>query len=677
MDPTKSTPPQSAASTSADLQFADYHAPSLKSGVYRIEVTQAIAADGIPAGEQFSTSQRFAVQGERFRLTPDAIHAVFPPAGSIGDHGTVLPHVILNRTTLPWERIAARDAPIEEVPAAPWLALLVFDEAEKPEPKLCTLAELQEATDGWPGVAREPGQEAEDQVTVIEVARSLFERLVPSIEALRYLAHVRRQVDAGGALVGSERAVVLGSRLPSPSGVSVAHLVSVEERYVRRTGAEAFVFDTGAGSDGAIRLVSLASWRFACVTPKASFMGLLVHLDKEPSTLRLPPPPAAQSAPAGKDAANLQQASARAAEALLRRGYVPCSHLLRAGERTVSWYHGPLTPLRDAPADVAAIASVKLADALVRYHEDHGMFDVSYAAAWELGRLLALDSGVMSVALYRWKHAHARFTHAGAALVEAHLPTSPAAALTPSLPAAASTWLEGARLLQGIPFDYLVPDERLLPIESIRFFQIDARWIACLFAGALSLGGPASASAAQQAQEEIERLSSGAGRPVSGFLLRSAVVAGFPAMTVDGYCLAGGEVGDPDRTFPDEARATLLRMDRLSPSVLLCLFSAAVDVVVFHLPPEVVHAGLLVDPETSLLSKRLRRGDGEETQVKLDAIPWRGEEASRVVDVDALVASIAAKAPALGLDTPIAPAMFGLQMLEGAPRVRFLIARED
>ena len=37
-------------------------------------------------------------------------------------------------------------------------------------------------------------------------------------------------------------------------------------------------------------------------------------------------------------------------------------------------------------------------------------------------------------------------------------------------------FLSHLRLVVGVPFDYLVPDDRLLPDESIRFFYIDRSW---------------------------------------------------------------------------------------------------------------------------------------------------------------------------------------------------------
>ena len=48
---------------------------------------------------------------------------------------------------------------------------------------------------------------------------------------------------------------------------------------------------------------------------------------------------------------------------------------------------------------------VTAADQLVRYDSSSGMFDVSYAAAWELGRLLMLRRRRISVAFFNWKRA--------------------------------------------------------------------------------------------------------------------------------------------------------------------------------------------------------------------------------------------------------------------------------
>ena len=44
------------------------------------------------------------------------------------------------------------------------------------------------------------------------------------------------------------------------------------------------------------------------------------------------------------------------------------------------------------------------------------------------------------------------------------------------------------RLLEQVPFCYLVPDSLLLPPESIRFFYVDRNWTDALIQGALSVG---------------------------------------------------------------------------------------------------------------------------------------------------------------------------------------------
>jgi hypothetical protein len=99
-------------------------------------------------------------------------------------------------------------------------------------------------------------------------------------------------------------------------------------------------------------------------------------------------------------------------------------------------------------------------------------------------------------------------------------------------------FLARLRLLHGVPFSYLVPDAKLLPIESIRFF-IDRAWTDALVQGALSVGTISSADRTQleavyphiraevdEAERSIrqpkgeELLKAGSGT-ITGFILRS------------------------------------------------------------------------------------------------------------------------------------------------------------
>ena len=71
-----------------------------------------------------------------------------------------------------------------------------------------------------------------------------------------------------------------------------------------------------------------------------------------------------------------------------------------------------------------------------------------------------------------------------------HLPVDalspPKGEPNPKLPQVVTDWFESLRKLEPVPFRYLVPDERMLPVESIRFFEIDSHWIDCLVDGAFS-----------------------------------------------------------------------------------------------------------------------------------------------------------------------------------------------
>src|SRR4051812_13988128 len=161
-------------------------------------------------------------------------------------------------------------------------------------------------------------------------------------------------------------------------------------------------------------------------------------------------------------------------------------------------------------------------------------------------------------------------------------------------------WLAKLRLLEAVPFSHLVADTALLPPESIRFFHLDRGWTDALVEGALSVGTATTADRAALEElytvirdevDEAERLvrlvgwtpgaavPTGPAGPVTGFVLRSRMVSGWPALHVRGYGTdnlavdpraADDEVGDADDKRLD--KLTLLRMERLAPAVLLVLF---------------------------------------------------------------------------------------------------------
>lgn len=626
--PTSSTP---------KVEFVQYHQPAVESGLYDLHVEQTISSTGgqVPS----STYQRditFAVTGERFEaLTPGDVHAVFPPPGSNGDHDNVLPHITLIRSTLPWER-----SPDGASLTLPWLVLLVLHDSDfaspSARPRLQTLSlhDLQNTsgyTAKFPAITLEPGQDPDDRVRVIDVERSLLENVLPGKSELAFLAHVRQAKDAQDQPTGPEMATVLANRLPQQNGSSTAYLVSVEDRYQEH--GDGFDFQ-GAGSSDPIRLVCLNSWRFACADPRQSFSNLLLDLDRD--TLRLP------------------DTSSSTANTQLAMGRVPLPHLLREGDHTVSWYHGPLAPGR--PGDTLELP-VRCADELLRFDTASGLFDTAYAAAWELGRQLMLSSKKTSLDLYHWKRATAQQLKQDETEVT-HLPLSRPAS-DPEIPTSVVDFFRKTSLLEGLPFSYLVPDERLLPVESIRFFRVDPRWVEALLDGAFSIGRVGTGALQQDADNPVATPYGN----LSGFLLRSTLVSGWPGLLIEGY---SERINNDDFVPSADTPLGILRCERLSSNVLLCLFDGEVATVDLHLKPETMHFG--VDAPTgnpATFHKTLRNPTTGNDEPKALAIPWKSN--SQVIDIAQLTSAMKSR---LGLST-FTSAQFALEMISGAQKVRF------
>jgi hypothetical protein len=177
------------------------------------------------------------------------------------------------------------------------------------------------------------------------------------------------------------------------------------------------------------------------------------------------------------------------------------------------------------------------------------------------------------------------------------------------LPTAVRTFLARLRLLEGVPFSHLVADSALLPLESIRFFYLDREWTDALVQGALSVGTvttldrehlQALHTAIRDEVDTEERrvrmvggddVGRGEAGAISGFLMRSRVVSGWPALHVRAY---------RDEVLPDDAaideddprRMRLLRLERLAPAVLLCLFDGIPRVVHVEEPRQGIQFGV-------------------------------------------------------------------------------------
>lgn len=177
-------------------------------------------------------------------------------------------------------------------------------------------------------------------------------------------------------------------------------------------------------------------------------------------------------------------------------------------------------------------------------------------------------------------------------------------------------WLARLRLLEGVPFTYLVSDSVLLPPETIRFFYLDRNWTDALIQGALSVGTVNSADRAQleklyrTVRDEIdeherrvrmpgsEEVAQGPAATITGFLLRSRAVSGWPGLHVRAY--KNARVADeevPPPSHPD--RIKLLRLERLAPAVLLALFDGVPELVHVEEPRQGVQFGVKLTQVTT------------------------------------------------------------------------------
>lgn len=253
-------------------------------------------------------------------------------------------------------------------------------------------------------------------------------------------------------------------------------------------------------------------------------------------------------------------------------------------------------------------------------------------------------------------------------------------------------FLARLRLLHGVPFSYLVPDAELLPPESMRFFYIDRAWTDALVQGALSVGTVSTADRAQleavyphirtevdEAERAIRRpvgqdRLEGAGGTITGFVMRSRVVSGWPNLHVRAYAV--DVVADDALTTAAEShpsRLKVLRMERLAPAVLLVLIDGVPAVVHVEEPRQGIQFGARLDANAPPAQRRARvRFRNKNTGNLIGApnapltdansveVPFRAG-APGVIDLATLRQRLAAKA--LPVAPTLAPNEFALQML--------------
>ncbi len=406
-------PPQGA------MYMFDYATPPLQPDSYKLAVQTDVRFDG--NSHPLDDARYFDIVGPRFSLPASDVAGVFPPRNAQGPFEDALAQIAIKRRTLPWERtldktnlIGAPTSP--GLPAQypmPWLALLLFEEGEY------TLLENVPLENVVPAaVFTRLGQPANVLCTAVEANKSLVTEIMPSKEELALLSHVRwvniddRELNVEGS--DGWFSVVVASRLPSRGAKCRACLVSLEERtdLVQKDPPPSFVpiiivpitrdvtfrdvqfreaerhkvverrVDPHVGrltvaKPVKTRLVVLHSWQFTSSGP-GTFFTLMQ----------------------GLDVGMIGKVKKEGEPALTDTAHLRLDLQDRGGEKEIAWYRGPLVPFELTRDPLGPYHS---ADQARRATPETGAEDVSYAAAFEVGRLLAASDARLAQELMRWR----------------------------------------------------------------------------------------------------------------------------------------------------------------------------------------------------------------------------------------------------------------------------------
>ncbi|MEN2399376.1 hypothetical protein GKZ90_0006280 [Flavobacterium sp. MC2016-06] len=265
--------------------------------------------------------------------------------------------------------------------------------------------------------------------------------------------------------------------------------------------------------------------------------------------------------------------------------------------------------------------------------------------------------------------------------------------IVPELPDDLARWLSQLTLLYGVPTEYLIPDPRMLPTESLRFFFLDRNWLDRLVDGALSTGVLSSRDQVfnqlffQQIYAQIDKSqlelrsdlrnetakTNTTGGTISGFVFRSQVISGWPGIEINAY--------------QGDTLLTILRMDRLSPNVLLCLFYGVPDRVDFSEPAEGLHFGITREEsaqnyEVSIRGLGYPSEEEHPAGMQIESItaPGKMRQGTElgVVDIAGLAGSVTKALIANNAlaENKLTPAGFAIQLTQGAGRQSYQIKDE-
>lgn len=476
--------------------------------------------------------------------------------------------------------------------------------------------------------------EREMTVTTVLVPGPLFTAVCPSTYELGMLAHIREGGPPDATrTVGSDpppdendlKAVVTSSRFPGSGGEHVAHLVSLD-------GFEDYLDGGTAPPDEGLRLISLHSWAFTSIDDgQLGFGELAQRLADDSDPLLRHPLPASSDVPLALDLLrqggtvlpqNLESGEATvgfyrgpftaapapglpevsgvrlesAGEGLVYledlgaydTGYAVAFSLGRGLALADSEFRSALLAFRKAARraarrllafpELSALAE-RDAGAVLNTRVARRAFDRLLGENGPLAQALARSGGEVRAGGRRpTAHSAAPEPLSSARLRTAVADASTRAVLTSALRSQlepVQQWPTRLTKLETVPFGHLVPDERFLPLDSLKFFHVDKGWIHAAIDGALSVG---VGHALDADLNDLAREMRGIPQPVSGVVIRSEIVSHWPQTVIT--------------AFAQDHEIRPMRQQTVGDDVLILLYAEVVDRFTLAEPPQGLHFGL-------------------------------------------------------------------------------------
>ncbi|MCX8526456.1 hypothetical protein OF897_21290 [Chryseobacterium formosus] len=218
---------------------------------------------------------------------------------------------------------------------------------------------------------------------------------------------------------------------------------------------------------------------------------------------------------------------------------VPLEHQLKGGGKIVSWYQGPFTNwnysfnLGDFLKDKEWVDIPDHPDYLNLFNDDTKMYDMTYAAAWQLGRLIIMNDNKMLQELKKWKNDLQLHNLIQEQNQYSHLPSLKTQA--PQVSDLLLNFVTALIQFRNFPLYYLLPHADLSTEESIKYFRIDNSWMLAFLYGIFSAGPKLSIIDFEEYILNNKDLSGifDYTKPLYGILLQSQIIKNWPHIVVE------------------------------------------------------------------------------------------------------------------------------------------------